>query len=166
MQTLGQVFHDISPPVSYSIIPPWALFAGTAFILSLLGWFICYARRFFRKTKPEHSPRERAMAALGKIETAIETTAPYQFSIGVSDILRRFVLEQFNLPLTRQTSVEFLTAIASSAQFGQEDQALLADFLTRCDLIKFARYDATLDDSRSLLEEARRFVKGGALVLS
>jgi hypothetical protein len=30
-------------------------------------------------------------------------------------------------------------------------------------LIKFARYDATIEDSRLLLGEATRFVKGGAL---
>jgi len=41
---------------------------------------------------------------------------------------------------------------------------LLRDFLDRCDLIKFARYQATADDSRQLLEEAGRFVEGGALV--
>ena len=33
---------------------------------------------------------------------------PYQFSIRVSDILRRYVTEQYGLPVTRQTSVEFL----------------------------------------------------------
>ena len=37
---------------------------------------------------------------------------PYQFSIRVSDILRRYVTEQYQLPVTRQTSVEFLAALA------------------------------------------------------
>jgi hypothetical protein len=73
-------------------------------------------------------------------------------------------MEQFDLPMTRQTSVEFLNAIGSAASFGDEEKALLADFLNRCDLIKFARYDATPSDSRLLLDEARQFVKGGALV--
>jgi hypothetical protein len=94
----------------------------------------------------------------------METTPPYQFSIRVSDILRRFVLEQFDLPMTKQTSVEFLNTISSSAKFGEDDKTLLADFLNRCDLIKFARYEATNEESRLLLEEARRFVKGGTLV--
>jgi hypothetical protein len=40
---------------------------------------------------------------------------------------------------------------------------LLADFLNRCDLIKFARYDAMPSDSQLLLEEATRFVEGGSL---
>ena len=88
---------------------------------------------------------------------------PYQFSICVSDILRRYVTEQYALPLTRQTSVEFLIALRNSVAFSEDAKSLLADFLDRCDLIKFARYDATLEDSRLLLEEAMRFVEGGKL---
>jgi hypothetical protein len=65
--------------------------------------------------------------------------------------------------LTHQTSVEFLNALSRSPQFSEEDKMLLDDFLNRCDLIKFARYEATEEDSRNLLEEAARFVRGGAL---
>jgi len=43
---------------------------------------------------------------------------------------------------------------------------LLEDFLNRCDLIKFARYEATSADSRLLLEEATRFVKGEQFALA
>jgi hypothetical protein len=93
----------------------------------------------------------------------IERMTPYAFSIRVSDILRQYVAEQYHLPLTRQTSVEFLNALSRSSDFSEEDKMLLDDFLNRCDLIKFARYDATEADSRNLLEEAMRFVRGGAL---
>lgn len=164
MQIIAQVFHDIAPPVDYWLVPPWLVFTASAVVLSLLGLLVWYARRFFRKTTPEQSPRDRALAALDQIESVMERTPPYQFSIRVSDILRRFVLEQFELPMTRQTSVEFLNAIALSAKFDEADKALLADFLNRCDLIKFARYEASTEDSRLLLDEARRFVRGGALV--
>jgi len=82
----------------------------------------------------------------------------------VSDIVRRYVVEQFDLPMTRQTSVEFLNAIATAPKFSEDEKALLADFLNRCDLIKFARYEATTEESRLLLDEACRFVKGGVLV--
>ena len=91
--------------------------------------------------------------------------SPYQFSIRVSDILRRYVTEQYRLPVTRQTSVEFLAAAAKAPSFSADDKSLLEDFLNRCDLIKFARYDATTADSELLLEEATRFVKGGQLEL-
>src|SRR5438445_10210865 len=164
MMVLAQALPDIASPVNYSLVPPWMIFVGSLIILTIIGLAIWYGRRFFRKKQVTLSPGERALAALDAIENDVEKVAPYQFSIRVSDILRRYVVEQFNLPMTRQTSVEFLTAIASAANFGDEEKALLADFLNRCDLIKFARYDATTVDSRLLLDEARHYSKGGARV--
>ena len=164
MGILAQEFHDIAPPVDYSLIPAWVIFVGCAVLLSLIGLVIWYARGFFRKDQPVQSPRDRALDALDTIENAIEKTLPYQFSIRVSDIVRRYVVEQFNLPMTHQTSVEFLNAIALAPKFSEDEKALLADFLNRCDLIKFARHEATTEESRLLLDEARRFVKGGILV--
>jgi hypothetical protein len=70
------------------------------------------------------------------------------------------VTEQYGLPVTRQTSIEFLNSLTSKSPFASEDKALLEDFLNRCDLIKFARYDATRADSELLLDEAKRFVRG------
>jgi hypothetical protein len=164
MMLLAQALPDIAPPVNYLLVPPWLIFVGSLIILTIIGLAIWYGRRFFCKKQVTLSPCERALAALSAIENEVEKIAPYQFSIRVSDILRRYVVEHFDLPMTRQTSVEFLNAIASAPSFGDEEKALLADFLNRCDLIKFARYDATTEDSRLLLDEARQFVKGGALV--
>ncbi len=165
MQLLAQyTFHDIAPPVDYSLIPPWMIFLGSVILLALIGLIVWYARRFFRKRMPTRSARERTLDALGLMEGKLESTPPYQFSIEVSDVLRRYVLEQFDLPMTRQTSIEFLNAIAEAENFSNDERSLLTDFLERCDLIKFARYEATVEDSRRLLEEARRFVEGGALV--
>jgi hypothetical protein len=57
--------------------------------------------------------------------------------------------------------VEFLERLHRGPQFSEDEKQLLEDFLNRCDLIKFARYDATPADSQLLLEEAMRFVEGG-----
>jgi len=160
---LAQEFHDISPPVDYSLLPPWMIFAGvfgTLLILGLAGWLI---QRWLRKPKPEITPRARALQLLESARAEIAQLTPYQFSIRVSDILRRYVMEQYKLPATRQTSVEFLEPLAKVSSFSEDDRSLLGDFLSRCDLIKFARYDATTADSELLLDEASRFVKGGQL---
>jgi len=164
MMLLAQALPDIAPPVNYSLVPPWMIFVGSLVVITIIGLAIWYGRRFFRKKEVTLSPRELALAALSEIESEVGRIAPYQFSIRVSNILRRYVVEQFDLPMTRQTSVEFLNAIASAPNFGDEEKALLADFLNRCDLIKFARYEATPEDSRLLLDEAQQFVKGGVLV--
>ena len=155
--------HEIAPPVDYSLVPPWVIYTAVALgiaILALIGWGI---RKRARRATPVISPRDRALDALDRIGGQMETLSPYQFSIAVSDILRGYVTEQYQLPVTRQTSVEFLAMLAKSSPFSAEEASLLQDFLERCDLIKFARYDATPDDSRRLLEEAIQFVKGAKL---
>jgi hypothetical protein len=161
---LAEEFHDIAPPVDYSLVPPWLVFCLAALALTLIGlgiwWFI---RRRARTPAAVRSPRDRALERLEAARVEIDRETPYQFSIRVSDILRRYVTEQYQLPLTRQTSVEFLAAAARGAEFSEDDKTLLSDFLNRCDLIKFARYEATIADSEVLLEEALRFVKGGQL---
>jgi hypothetical protein len=156
--------NDIAPAVDYSLVPPWVIFVGSFVALLLIGALVWYGRKLLPKKQTIRSAREKALDALDRRENELEQTPPYRFSIIVSDILRRYVLEQFDLPMTRQTSIEFLNAIATTKNFSDAEKSLLADFLDRCDLIKFARYEATTEDSRLLLNEARQFVKGETLV--
>ena len=160
---LAQELHDISPPVDYSLIPLWAFFAAAFVVLALIGFVAWFILRWLRRPKPEITPRARALALLQRARGEIVKVGPYQFSIRVSDILRRYVTEQYRLPVTRQTSVEFLETLAKASPFSEDEKSLLGDFLNRCDLIKFARYDATIADSERLLDEATRFVQGGQL---
>jgi uncharacterized protein DUF4381 len=161
-----QQFHEIAPPVDYSFVPTWAIFLASFVGLCLIGLIIWLFKRRKKPALPPKTPREVALEELELIADEIETANPYQFSIRVSDILRRYVTHQYALPLTRQTSVEFLTSLAKSKSFSANEKSLLEDFLNRCDLIKFARYEATPADSRLLLEEATRFVKGEQLALA
>lgn len=160
---LAQEFHDISPPVDYFLLQPWMIICAVAALLLLTGLTIWGIKRWRNRPVAVKTPRQRALDLLARVETEIDKLTPYQFSIRVSDILRRYVTEQYQLPVTRQTSVEFLNALAGTTTFSTDDQSLLGGFLNRCDLIKFARYEATREDSRLLLDEAERFVKGGAL---
>jgi len=163
---LAEECHVIAPPVDYSLVPPWLIFVATFAGLTLLGLGVWLIWRKQKQPQPPKLPRDIALDALEQIHAEIERISPYRFSIRVSDILRRYVTEQYALPVTRQTSVEFLNALTKSSPFSEEEKRLLEDFLNRCDLIKFARYDATTADSRSLLEEATRFVKGGELAIA
>lgn len=161
---LTQNFHDIAPPVDYSLLPAWVIFCAVFLGLTAIGlivWLI--VRRRGRKPALIRTPRDEAIERLEGARGEIDEMTPYQFSIRVSDILRRYVTEQYQLPVTRQTSVEFLNGMAAKPQFSEDEKSLLTDFLNRCDLIKFARYEATTGDSRLLLEEAFRFVKGAQL---
>ena len=160
---LAEEFHDIAPPVDYSLLPTWVVFCAAFIALTLIGLIVWWFTHRRPQPPPPKSAREQALERLDRIREEIEGVSPYEFSIRVSDILRRYVTEQYNLPVTRQTSVEFLTGLTNVSPFSEDERSLLTDFLNRCDLIKFARYEATIEDSRLLLEEATRFVKGGQL---
>jgi hypothetical protein len=155
--------HEIAPPVDYSLVPPWVVYAAIALGLAILGVVAWWIRKRTQRPKPVRSARDRALEQLERIGDEMDMLTPYQFSIAVSDILRSYVTEQYRLPVTRQTSFELLAMLAKSSPFSAEENSLLEDFLGRCDLIKFARYDATPDDSLRLLEEATQFVKGAKL---
>src|SRR5919106_7101617 len=103
---LAEEFHDIAPPVDYSLIPPWLVFVIAFVVLSLLGLVVWWFARRRKSELPPRAPREIALGELEQIRPEIETKSPYQFSIRVSDILRRYVAQQYGLPATRQTSIE------------------------------------------------------------
>lgn len=129
-------------------------------VISAIVWAI--VRHIKNRPKPPPpTPRELALAALERLRSQVVTTESYPFSIEVSDVLRTFVSAEFRVRATQQTSPEFLAAAAASPQFSEADKTLLAAFLEKADLIKFARLAATASDSEQLLEQARRFVEGG-----
>ena len=84
-------------------------------------------------------------------------------SIALADVLRSFITNAFGVAATVQTSPEFLATVANSGKFSTTEKELLAAFLEKADLIKFARVEATARESEMLLNQAYDFVKGATL---
>jgi hypothetical protein len=156
--------RDIAPPMDVFPYPPWMVataLAVAALLLALIVWLIVsWVRR--RPAPPPPSATAVALRELEKLRTKVSEIEPYGFSVAVSDVLRTFIGDaKFKLPATRQTSPELLAVIARSAQFTEGDRSLLGRFLEKCDMIKFARMDATREDNAELVESALAFVQGG-----
>ena len=68
---LVEEFHDIAPPVDYSLIPPWLVFVATFVGLSLLGWLAWLLARK-RKEDRDITARFRTLqAAYASMQSAI-----------------------------------------------------------------------------------------------
>ncbi len=162
MATPMPSIRDIAPPIDVFPYPMWmvATACGVALLLVLLAVWLIWRWVKRRPAPPPPTPRQVALRELEEARKRVTEMAPYEFSILVSDVLRRFVTADFGLRATRQTSPEFLAEAAASQNFTEAEKELLGLFLEKSDLIKFARIDASQADSEALLEQAIAFVEG------
>ena len=155
--------RDIAPPLDVWPYPLWMTLLLAVLALLLLGGLVWQFVRWrkSRPATPPPTPRELALGSLEQLRAQVAVLEPYAFSFAVSDVLRAYIGGQFGLHAREQTSVEFLSEISRTGRFSDDDRSLLAKFLVHCDMIKFARIDATSADSAQLLDSAVVFVRGG-----
>lgn len=149
--------EDIVPPVWVFPWPVWAVVLAVVVVLLLIAlvvWLIVRSR----KTRPL-TPLQRALASCDSVRTRVETVDAYELCVEVSDALRRYLHEARGLQATTQTSLEFLESLRGDAQFSEEQQATLANFLEKADMVKFARMTASKDEIRVLIDTAEEFVR-------
>ncbi len=155
-------FKPFAGQFDIPFLPLWAIITLTV-LATLIGvaliWWL--QKRWKKAHTPPPQPRQAALESLNALQPHIETDAPSEFTVEVASVLRRFVVGQYGIPATRQTSQEFLQSLAQSAAFSESDQSLLKSFLDKSDLIEFAKFQATSEDNRDLWKKAREFVQEG-----
>lgn len=80
------------------------------------------------------------------------------FCIHVSDALRTYLEERFHLRAPERTTEEFLQDLQRTDVLNSQQKLSLADFLERCDLVKFAKFEPTEAALKDLHEAALRLV--------
>src|SRR5438876_10843870 len=81
----AEEFHDIAPPVDYSLIPSWLVFVIAFVVLSLLGLIVWWFVQRRKTELPPKRPREIALGELEQMRGEIDKFTPYQSSIGSHD---------------------------------------------------------------------------------
>jgi hypothetical protein len=150
-----------APPVDVPW-PPWVWWCigvGIVVLAAMLIWLGYRLAHRKPKTIPP-TPKQIALRALEDLRARATQMEPYEFSVVVSDVLRKYVSDQYHLRATQQTSPEFLASLSAANEFTVEDRALLGAFLERCDLLKFARISANEEENVELLRSAAAFVQG------
>jgi hypothetical protein len=142
------------------MFPPWllpAVIAG-AVLLALGGWGLW--RRLRRRRQPRVLlPFEVALQRLEEMRALMQPEDAREFSIAVSDVVRRYIEERFSVTATHRTTEEFLHDLLESSHAPlARHRALLSEFLQACDLVKFAGMSLTLQNMESLHHSARAFV--------
>ena len=153
---------DIRPlkgPVEIAASYDWLWWLTIAVATALIAWFLW--RKFRLKNNvikpvavvPPHRRAKDRLRGAGEL-----ISDPYRFCSLVSDVLRAYVEERFDLRAPERTTEEFMEELRSSTKLRGDHKLLLEDFLGRCDLVKFARFEPTVPELEALLDSSYRFV--------
>lgn len=86
------------------------------------------------------------------------------FYAALSDILRRYIEQRFAICAPEQTTEEFLNALSVHHDFSTAHRQLLINFLSYCDLVKFAKHQPTLNDAHSAITSSREFINNTTII--
>jgi hypothetical protein len=152
--------RDIKPPVE--IPNGWVWFwwgLGTLALAALL--FFAWRYRQKRRAEQPLAPVIPAhVRAKQKLHEALALIAqPRQFCILVSDTVRWYLEERFDFRAPERTTEEFLYELQGTNLLSPDQKGSLGEFLNRCDLVKFARYEPGEPELRDLHASALRLVE-------
>ena len=161
---------DIKPPYSLPLNKVQLfLLAGLALVPAVLVLFAFYfwTKKHGKKISPEFQPgpAEIARQELARLlaENLLAKGEIKLFHLRISDILRHYIEDRFGVRAPEQTTEEFLIKLS---QAGSADnillgshEALLADFLSQCDLVKFAKHEPSIIECEKTMKICREFIE-------
>jgi len=152
--------RDVKPPVDIPSGWEWLWWTLAALILVTIA---CAAWRYWRKRKKEISiipPVPAHIRAKQKLQEALALIGQAKpFCIAVSDTLRLYLEERFEFRAPERTTEEFLYELQDTDRLAGKQKESLGDFLHRCDLVKFAKYEPREPELHELHDSALRLVE-------
>jgi hypothetical protein len=126
------------------------------------AFFLLKRRRTANNLHPFPIPpaHELACRQLQEIldERLIEDGKFKLFFAKISDVLRSYIENRFDILAPRRTTEEFLLEISRDAPFSAEHKALLREFLQNCDLVKFAEHTPAQEDITKAFDSCKAFI--------
>ena len=147
---------------------PWGWVIAGAGVLSigaLAAGLVAMRKKREALPAPPRPAHEVALEALDALEGAgwLERGQVEAFLAACSDILRRYIGARFGIDAPDRTTEEFLQEATHSRHMKVGHVTLLEGFLTKIDLVKFAKRPATADEGREAAAQARAFIEETAL---
>ncbi len=162
----------LAPRKEIAAAPPdyrlWAMIAGGAVAaMALLALVAFLVVRRLSRPAPSERRRPAHEIALAKLEALLagdllERRRYELFMNELANILRHFIEDRFNIHAPAQTTEEFLHHARACAAIERNRSDELASFLVQCDLVKFARANASRHDADEAVATVRRFIESNA----
>jgi hypothetical protein len=152
--------RDIKPPVEIPNPWEWLWWSLGALVLAAIAfavWRYWRRRQLQAPLVIEIPAHERARR---KLEAALDLfDQPKPFCIAVSDAVRLYLEERFGLRGPERTTEEFLVDLSKSAALTEAQKESLKEFLSACDMVKFAQYEPQRPELEALYKSALRLIE-------
>lgn len=155
--------RDVKSPVDFpASIWPW-LIVGVVILLGI----IILIRHFLLNRKklpaviPVQHPWDWAFQELVKLgqEHLLEHQKFNEFFLRLSDIARRYLEVRFSIRAPEMTIEEFFISLKSTHHLNERQKENLKDFLTLCDLVKFAKFEPKIQDGEKGFQLVKQLVE-------
>ena len=152
--------RDIKPPVEIPSGWLWVIWVvGVLAVAALAFWAWRYwqTRRAQGPVIPVIPAHVRAKQKLREALAFIGQ--PREFCILVSDTVRWYLEERFDFHAPERTTEEFLYELQGTNLLTPDQKESLGEFLRRCDMVKFAKYEPGRPELEDLHTSAMRLVE-------
>ena len=140
----------------------WVWFLVIAFIAAVAGGWILLRRKrvakLIRIFKPAHEIAYDRLKALVK-ENLVEAGKIKEFYERISSILRHYIEHRFDLRAPERTTEEFLAELKYTDVLSISDKESLEEFLTHCDLVKFAKHTPATEQIQQTFDLVKEFIE-------
>ncbi|MBI5666156.1 MAG: hypothetical protein HZC49_13865 [Nitrospirae bacterium] len=162
--------RDIKGPVGvYNLTYLYLVLAIIAVII-----LIVLIVRFLKKRKklkeifiPPRPAHEIAYEALRELMNRdyLKAGKVREYYFELSDIVRHYIEDRFQLKAPEMTTEEFLSTLKYSGVLNSEQKGDVRDFLSHCDMVKFAKYlpeqreiELSYDSAKKLIDGTKEIV--------
>lgn len=163
--TGSSILNDIKPIIEVeNVAEQWIAYSIAAITFLCLFWLIYLFRKWKTKKgkaivfEPSAGAYEEFIDALNHLKRkSIHTQeAQKEFFTQLSFFAKRFLERNFHQPFTNYTTDE--TAFHLSPSIGREDTSLFTQMLRLADVVKFAKFTASVQDCNDALNTTEKVI--------
>jgi len=160
--TAGVDIKDIIGPKSLPV-RWWPYALGAIIVLALIAvWYFLFRKKLNKMEIPAAPPEPPFDKAIRELAILKETDLPgkgkiKQFYVELSEILRRYIEARFDIKAVEATTYELKRLLKHPELTKDQTQSIL-EFLTRSDLVKFAKFQPSTEYPANDYDAVRNLV--------
>lgn len=149
----------VEMPKKASLWWVWLL-VGVGVAAVVAAWLMLRRKRLAKLIRIFEPAHEIAYARLRALvaEDLIAAGKIKEFYERISGILRHYIEHRFELRAPERTTEEFLAELQHTNALSESDKAGLGEFLTHCDLVKFAKHAPTTEQIQQTFNLVKEFI--------